>query len=133
MGNPQQKTRCSNRPGKKTEGPSTSLVYLGYLLDATKSQIKIPGEKILRLLELIDNALSHKKFTRKELVSDRVFTVLRKSNALRTSLRSSHVCFHVKCFKKTHHRIRLTQGIKEDLRMWQTGYSMASRTTCICR
>ena len=45
---------------EKTEGPSTSLVYLGFLLDTIKSQIKIPGEKILRLLELIDNALSHK-------------------------------------------------------------------------
>ena len=54
---------------EKTEGPSTSLVYLGYLLDTIKSQIKIPGEKILRLLELIDNALSLKKLTLKELQS----------------------------------------------------------------
>ena len=45
---------------EKAEGPSTSLVYFGYLLDTIKSQIKIPGEKILRLLELIDNALSLK-------------------------------------------------------------------------
>ena len=55
-----QRTRSSNRPGKKTEGPSSSLVYLGYLLDTIKSQIKIPGEKILCLLELIDTVLSHK-------------------------------------------------------------------------
>ena len=64
-----QRTKCFNRPGKKTEGPSTSLVYLGYLLDTIKSQIKIPGEKVPRLLELIDNALSHKKLTLKELQS----------------------------------------------------------------
>ena len=64
-----QRTRCSNRPGKKNKGPSTSLVYLDYLLDTMKSQIKLTGEKILRLLELVDNALSHKKLTLKEFQS----------------------------------------------------------------
>ena len=54
---------------EKIEGPSTSLVYLGYLLDIIKSQIKIPGGKILRLLEMIENGLSHKNLTLKELQS----------------------------------------------------------------
>ena len=61
---------------EKTEGPPSSLVYLGYLLDTIKSQIKIPGEK-------------------------------------KTS-------FAACMLKKPHHRIRLTQGIEEDLRMWQS-------------
>ena len=107
---------------EKTEGPSTSLVYLGYLLDTIKSQIKIPGEKILRLLELIDNALSHKKLTLKELQSltgSLQFCAKAMSSA-RAFIFIRRMYASMLNVKKPHHRIRLTRGIKEELRMWQT-------------
>ena len=105
---------------EKTEGPSTSLVYLGYLLDTIKSQIKIPGEKILRLLELIDSALSHKKLTLKELQSltGSLKFCAKAMPSARAFIRRMYAS--MSNVKKPHHRICLTLGIKEDLRMWQT-------------
>ena len=55
---------------EKTEGPSTSLAYLpGLSARHHKVSNKNPWGKNLRLLELIDNALSLKKLTLKELQS----------------------------------------------------------------
>ena len=73
----------------------------------------------MRLLELIDNALSHKKLTRKELQSltGSLQFCAKAMPSTRAFIRRMYASMSN---VKIHHRIRLTQGIKEDLRMWQT-------------
>ena len=81
---------------------------------------KNPWEKILRLLELIINALSHKKRTLKELqcLTGSLQFCGKAMPSARAFIRRMYAS--MSNVKKTHHRIHLTQGIKEDLRMWQT-------------
>lgn len=87
---------------EKTEGPSTSLVYLGYLLDTTEFKIRIPEEKIKNLLDLIQNTLSRKKtYAEGASVYYWVPAVLCKSNAISKSLYSSYVWLHVNCQKSS--------------------------------
>ena len=104
---------------EKTEGHSTCLVFLGYLLDTLKLQIQIPDDKIQQLLELIRIALSRKKLTLKELQSltgSQQFCAKAMPSA-RAFIRRMYAA--MSSVKKAHHRIRLTNGIKDDLRMWQ--------------
>lgn len=104
---------------EKTEGSSTSLVYLGYLLDTIEFQIRIPEEKIKNLLDLIQNTLSRKKLTLKELqsITGSLQFCAKAMPSARAFIRRMYGSMST--VKKAHHRIRLTRGIKDDLRMWQ--------------
>ena len=42
---------------EKTQSPTTCLTYLGYELDTVRMQIRIPTEKVLQVLETVNNAL----------------------------------------------------------------------------
>ena len=46
---------------EKTQSPTTCLAYLGYELDTLRMQIRIPTEKVLQVLEKVNNALASKK------------------------------------------------------------------------
>ena len=47
----------------KTEGPTTSMKYLGLLIDTEKMMVKIPTEKLNKLLEEIKKVAFAKKVT----------------------------------------------------------------------
>jgi hypothetical protein len=53
----------------KTEGPTTSMKYLGLLIDTEKMMVKIPTEKLNKLLEEIKKVAFAKKVTLKQLQS----------------------------------------------------------------
>ena len=42
---------------KKTEGPCTVLEYLGLTIDTEKMLIKVPSDKIQKVLDLIEKTL----------------------------------------------------------------------------
>ncbi|MCP4262983.1 MAG: hypothetical protein GY774_36545 [Planctomycetes bacterium] len=104
---------------KKTIKPTTSVELHGLLVDTVSFTLAIPKDKVQRAIILIDQFLSAKKVTLRDLQSlagllafftralpgARVFI-----RRLYFSMRGVHI--------PTHH-IRLTSSIKQDLRMWR--------------
>ncbi|KAM9294469.1 LOW QUALITY PROTEIN: uncharacterized protein PAF06_018649 [Gastrophryne carolinensis] len=103
---------------EKTEGPRTCMSFLGIEIDSQAGVCRLPLVKVRDLLQELQGALLVKKVTLRQLQS-----VLGKLNfackvlpmgrvfSRRLSLATAGV-------KEAHHFIRLTGGLKEDLRMW---------------
>ncbi|KAM9296652.1 uncharacterized protein PAF06_017570 [Gastrophryne carolinensis] len=103
---------------EKTEGPRTCMSFLGIEIDSQAGVCRLPLVKVRDLLQELQGALLVKKVTLRQLQS-----VLGKLNfackvlpmgrvfSRRLSLATAGV-------KEDHHFIRLTGGLKEDLRMW---------------
>ena len=53
----------------KTEGPTTSLTFLGIEIDTVRLQLSLPGEKVRRLRELLRKWTHKRACTRRELES----------------------------------------------------------------
>ena len=54
---------------EKVEGPSTSLSFLGIIIDTKHMQLHLPHDKLLKIKELITTWLSKKSATRREILS----------------------------------------------------------------
>lgn len=55
--------------GEKTEGPSTTLIFLGIELDTVNMEAKSPEEKIVKIQNALHSAKRHKNMTLRELQS----------------------------------------------------------------
>lgn len=53
----------------KTEGPSTSLTFLGILIDTLNFELRLPADKLTHLQGLITDWVRKRSCTRKELES----------------------------------------------------------------
>ena len=53
----------------KLEGPSTSLSFLGIVLDTDRMEIRLPSDKLTRTLALLQTWLPKKKATKREILS----------------------------------------------------------------
>lgn len=102
----------------KTVGPATCLTYLGYELDSERMEIRIPKQKVSDILKQINEFLSHSKVTLRQLQS------LTGSLAFCAKAMPSARAFIRRLYsamskvKKSFHKIRVTKGIKEDIKMW---------------
>ena len=54
---------------EKVEGPSTSLSFLGIVIDTKHMQLRLPHDKLLRIKEMIAAWLSKKSATKREILS----------------------------------------------------------------
>ena len=54
---------------EKTEGPSTTLSFLGIVLDTQKVEVRLPQKKLSQILEMLLTWLSKKKATKREILS----------------------------------------------------------------
>ncbi|XP_063426544.1 uncharacterized protein LOC134710223 isoform X1 [Mytilus trossulus] len=104
---------------EKTEGPTTKLSYLGLLIDTEKMLIQIPEDKVLELKSKIKWVLGRKKITLRDLQSlcgSLAFCAKAlpagRAFSRRIYLASSHA-------KKPHHYVRITEGIYQDLLVWE--------------
>ena len=52
---------------KKQEGPSPVLIFLGIIIDTLQGELRLPADKLQRLLELVTTWLSKKVCTCREL------------------------------------------------------------------
>ena len=97
---------------KKTEGACTVIEYLGLTIDSENMQIKIPMDKITKLLELIESTLIKRKVTLRQMQS------LAGSLALCSKALPSGRTFYRRLYgsfkqaKKPHHFIRVTKELK---------------------
>ena len=53
----------------KLEGPSTSLSFLGIILDTHYMEIRLPSDKLSRMQDMLKSWLSKKKATKREILS----------------------------------------------------------------
>jgi len=115
---------CCNQFGipiatEKTEGPTTVIVFLGLELDSVLMQVRIPLEKIEKIVIQIQDMLQHKRsVSLKELQS-----LLGSLNFMcRAVIPGRPFCrrlIDATCgVSRGHYHIRLKQGMRLDLEMW---------------
>ncbi len=104
----------------KTEGPSTTMTFLGIELDTVAMTLRLPREKVCRLQREINRWLRRRCCTKRELQS--LIGMLQHASCVvrpgRTFLRRLIALLSVA--KKPHHRIRLNMGFRSDVAWWAT-------------
>ena len=102
----------------KTEGPSTSLVFLGIEVDTVSRTLRLPSEKLCRLQQEIKSWVGRRSCRKKALLSligqlQHACCVVQPGRTfLRRMIDLSTTA------KKRHHRIRLNRGFRSDLCWW---------------
>lgn len=103
--------------GKSTD-PSTVIVFLGLEIDSSQMLIRIPQHKIAELKSLILLYITRKKITLRDLQS-----LAGKFCFFGQAIRSSRAFLRrfydaMSGIKHEFHKIRITEGMREDFRMW---------------
>ena len=108
----------------KTEGPATSLTFLGIEVDTVAGELRLPRDKLQRLKDLLVQWGNRKVCTRKELES-----LIGLLNHACKVVRSGHSFLHrmidlLHARSHAHHvstqtLIRLNMGFRADLAWWQ--------------
>ena len=118
---------------EKVEGPLTSLIFLGILLDTEARELRLPEEKLIRLRALIRQWQHKKSCTKRELLSviGQLHHACKVVRPGRTFLRRM-IDLSTRA-KEMHHHLRLNAAFRSDLQWWATflvewnGVSMMSR------
>ncbi|XP_077182618.1 uncharacterized protein LOC143832292 [Paroedura picta] len=103
----------------KTEGPATQLTYLGIQLDSVAGTSSLPLEKVRALSGLLGEMSERRKCTLKEmqvLLGHLNFVCKVVAPGRAFCARLAHA---TRGLSKPHHRMRISHGIREDLRTWQ--------------
>lgn len=102
----------------KTVWPTEVLSFIGFELNSLTMQLRIPAEKISKVSDLIRCLLSKKKTTLREFQS-LVGLLNFCSRAIPCARAFNRRFYDAMCnITKPHHHLRLTNSIKEDLRIW---------------
>ncbi|XP_068110929.1 toll-like receptor 7 [Hyperolius riggenbachi] len=104
----------------KTEGPTTSLKFLGVHIDTLAMECSLPLDKVSDLKTTIQNMVGRKKVTLRDLQS-----LIGKLNfACRIMPMGRIFCRRLSSatagISAPHHRIRVTGDMREDLKVWLT-------------
>ena len=103
---------------EKTEGPATTLMFLGIVLDVRQALAILPRDKVLRCSQMLKNALSKKKITLHALQSllGSLNFACRAIVPGRAFLRRLYPL----CSKalKPYHHITISSGAKADISIW---------------
>lgn len=116
----QEECRCLGVPlaDEKTEGPSAVITFLGITVDTLKNELRLPEEKLHRLLQMVSHWQGRKSCTRRELESligslQHACKVVRQG---RSFLRQAISLLSVA--RQPHHHIRLNHDFRSDLQWW---------------
>ena len=104
----------------KTEGPSTTLSFLGILIDTDNMVLRLSPEKLARLRVEISEWKGRKSCRKQQLLSliGQLQHACRVVRAGRTFLRRMIDLSTIA--KKLHHQIRLNKAFQSDLLWWDT-------------
>ena len=102
----------------KTEGPTTSLVFLGILIDTHRSELRLPSDKLANLITLIQAWVGKKSCTKRELESllghlSHAATVIPQGRTFLRSLFSLLSLAPAPC-----HHLRLNLSARADIQWW---------------
>ena len=111
---------------EKVEGPSTSLTFLGILLDMQKMEARLPPEKLQRLKQEVSQWLVKDNATKRQILSlvgllQHATKVVRCGRALVARMYST-----VAKVQKLHYYTRLTHEFHSDLAWWYTFISLCN-------
>ncbi|CAN2388360.1 RNA-mediated [Pristimantis euphronides] len=105
---------------EKTEGPSTTLCFLGIEIDSKRMECRLPREKVVLALEAVEAARKRKKVTLRELQA----MLGRLSFACRIipmgRVFSRRLAIATAGVKAPHHFVRIGKEHKEDLGVWSS-------------
>ena len=104
----------------KTEGPSTTLHFLGILLDSINMEARLPEDKVTRLKAELSQWSIRKSATLREiqsLIGTLNFACRVIPPGRPFLLRIIQLTHNV---TKPQHHIRLSAGFREDIKMWQS-------------
>ena len=102
----------------KLEGPSTSLSFLGIIIDTNLMEIRLPSNKLIRMQELLTTWLPRKKATKREILS-LVGTLQHATKVVwpgRTFV--SKMYTSAAKLREMHYIIRLNKAFQSDLFWW---------------
>lgn len=105
---------------EKTEGPSSTLTFLGIELDARAMEVRLPADKIRKSQEMIQEILQSRKVTLRHLQSliGTLSFACRVVQPGRPFLR--RLIDLTIGAKAPHHLVKITRWAKLDLLAWQT-------------
>ena len=108
------------RAPEKTEGPETSLAFLGITLDVPHFLAKLPDDKLRTCHGLIQRAVAQRNITQKGLQSilGHLNFACRVVVPGRAFLRRIYALTH-KALRPYHH-IKMTKAAKADFNLWST-------------
>ena len=116
---------------EKQEGPTTTLTFLGIVIDTVRGELRLPADKLQRLLSAVDMWLSKKACTRRELES-LIGTLQHACKVIkpgRSFLRRAIALLSVA--KRRHHHIRLNADFRSDMMWWKVFASHWNATAVI--
>ena len=105
---------------EKIEGPSTSLTFLGILLDTSCMEARLPDDKLQRIQKEISSWLGRKKATKKEILS--LVGLLQHATKVVKCGRTfiSRMYWTAARVRELHFYVRLNQDFRSDLHWWHT-------------
>ena len=105
---------------EKNEGPASSISYLGILIDTLKGELRIPAEKLARILQELDNWLGKKACSKRELLS--LIGLLHHAASVVVAGRPflHHLISLSKIPKHLHYMVRLNNTVHLDIKWWHT-------------
>ena len=103
---------------EKSVGPVQKLIFLGYEVDSVSMSVRIPLHKIDELNAILLEMLGRKKVTLKEFQ-----TLIGKLAFFSKAVRASRAFLRrfydaTMGIKRSHHKIRLTGDIRQDMLVW---------------
>ena len=105
---------------EKLEGPSTSLTFLGVVLDSARMEIRLPEEKLQRICQEVTNWLGKKRATKRQILS--LVGLLQHATKVVRPGRSfvSRMYATAAKVKELDFYTRLTKEFQSDLMWWYT-------------
>ena len=102
----------------KLEGPTTSLSFLGIILDTCRMEIRLPTDKLSRMQGMLKAWLSRKKATKRDILS-LVGTLQHATKVVRPGKTFvSRMYLTAAKLKKMHFITRLNKAFRSDLFWW---------------
>jgi hypothetical protein len=104
----------------KLEGPTTTLVFLGILVDSVQQQLRLPDDKLRELQHAIISWLGRRSASKRRLLSiiGKLAFAARVVPAGRLFLRRL-IDLSTKA-KKLHHHVKLNSEARADFQWWHT-------------
>ena len=103
---------------EKVDGPSSYILFLGIGIDTKAMELRLPHNKLARLLQSLKGWQTHRACTKRELLSligvlQHAVTIVRPG---RCFLR--HMIDSACRVAQLHHHIRLDRGFRSDVMWW---------------
>lgn len=118
---------------EKTEGPVTTLSFLGIELDTVGMVFRLPQDKLERLTSLIDGFCVARKVTLQQMQSLLGLLVFACRIMPMGRVFSRRLSLSTRGARSPGHRIRLTKPLKADLGVWRDFLGQYNGRTCYQR